>query len=689
LAGVEGWSALSLDPGASREKVLVGLAIAASYFVGRATAARYGRRAVLWASMGSAVAVVVVALAHEVVAAERVFGWHEPKFANPALLGPILNPNHFGGFSAFGSTLCWGLALDQKHAPRRVALAVTGSVCAAVAVAALSRGAILSLFVGTGWVLLLLVIKRRASRARGRWLAVGGVATLVASLIAYAGLEGISHEFRSGDFSKLDLIRKSSELALVQPWFGIGRGAFEPLFARIGVGDVRFTHPESLPIQWLVEWGAPVACGLVVLTLPPLVRALRSSQVAVTGAAGALSALCLHDLFDFSLELPGVASVAAMTFGAVVTSHREKGVRVPRRLAWAALAVASVSTLALAPTVINGRTDAMADAILQSESSNRAVLLADAIRLHPLDPRVALMAGYALRRDDPGKSLRWLNRAMELAPSWSSPHVAAAWVLWSRGANDQALIELRAAESRRLGTGGELLCAVTRRMDAQQIWRHLEGDSSTLRASLGGRIAPCLASEEGLTLDRLLIEREGPLPSPTTRVAEAAWRAGRSDEALELLDRLLEVDDDAVSARLLRARVVRDTSGARAALDSLPTGPATWAEHSFRAQLAGETGDEARLQRELSRLRALAAGDPPRLATAWSMAGKIEESRGNLGAATQAFERAARLDARALVHLQNVARVAERAGQGVRASAARRELCRRGDQASCPRPESP
>src|SRR5690606_16131430 len=97
-------------------------------------------------------------------------------------------------------------------------------------------------------------------------------------------------------------------------------------------------------------------------------------------------------------------------------------------------------------------------------------------------------------------------------------------------------------------------------------------------------------------------------------------------------------------------------------LESLPSGPASWGEHALRAELAGETGDEARLQRELSRLRALAAGDPPRLATAWSMAGRIEESRGNLGAATQAYERAARLDAQALVHLRNVARIAERTG---------------------------
>lgn len=698
LAGIEAaWTAISLDPGATREKVVVGVALVASYFVGRLVAIRKGSRAVFGWSVASVGGVVAVALGHEVVGADKLYGWHSPRFITPTLLGPVLNPNHLGAFAAFGSTCFWALALERRARPVRVGFAVAGAVCAAVAVAALSRGAILSLLLGTGWLVVLLATRRRRTTVDlGRWLAVGGVALLAVGLITYVGLEGITNEFRQSDWSKLDLIRESSQLAFVQPLFGIGRGAFEPVFAGVVTGDLRFTHPENVVAQWVVEWGFVVPLIVVSSLGPAVLRALRSDRFAIAGVAGGLAAFFVHDLFDFALELPGVASVASMTLGALVTSQTRtrRPSEEPRsafdsRLVWGAVGGLAVATLALGAGVITQRADSMVEEIRQASSSERPRIVAEAVRLHPLDPRVPLFVGHALRTEDPAGALRWLNRSMELAPSWAAPHVSAAWVLWSRGARDQALIELREAEARRRGAAGQLLCPITRAMDAERVWRHLEGASAELRASLAPRIAACLRDEQRVKLDALVVDEFGPRSESAIRLAQAHSRAGRTAEAIQLLERVLEDDPASTSAKLALARVLRSSAGPAAALEVLPPGPASWAEHVLRAELAAELGDEDRLERELGRLRALAAGNSTKLADAWSIAGRIEESRGNLGAATQAFERAARLDPDSLSHLRSVARIAERTGQALRAQTARRELCRRGDESSCPHPETP
>lgn len=692
LAGSGWWTSVSLDPGATREQLVVGASVFAAYLGGRVLAAHHGRTVILrWVALSPAV-VVVVSLLHELVGADRVYGWHAPKFTSPALLGPLLNPNHLGGFAGFGAALAAGLALGTESKRRRSLFGVVASLCAAVAIGVGSRGAVLSLVLGLGWVLTLTSVRRRGVGAglRGRWLTLGGIGTVAIGLAAYVGLERIEADFLNNDLSKLDLIARVGPMVFEQPWIGIGRGAFEPVFAGLTPTSSRFTHPENLFLQWAVEWGAPCTIAMLFWFGRDLVRAARSSRLDIGIAAGALGALVIHDQVDFALEMPGIVVVVALAFGAIVTSQRADRERFLQRPA-----LVSMAGIVLAVTVVFGsdvqgrRPETQMDTLLTLGRDTPVETVTDhvrrAVELHPLDPGVAIHAGYALRRLDRGAALGWLNRAMQLAPRWASPHVLAAAFLAEMGARDQALLEVREAEERQLGSTRDVLCRIVEGLSAERAMRALPREPDA-RVDVADRMVRCLGASQAAELDEAIVSQLGPVARASTRIARRLVAAGRPDDALSILD---EIPDGDEAATVLRASVLRTRGKADEALAILPARPSTWDGWVLRAELAADLGDDPALERELSRLRSSAAGRVERLAEAWAVAGRIEERRNNLGAAMQAFERAHRLQPESLAHLRAVERLARRADQGARALSAGRELCRLGDEGACARLRAP
>lgn len=149
-----------------------------------------------------------------------------------------------------------------------------------------------------------------------------------------------------------------------------------------------------------------------------------------------------------------------------------------------------------------------------------------------------------------------------------------------------------------------------------------------------------------------------------------------------------ELDPEDEVGLLVLAETIAAIEGPASALAQLGDGPASVAALRLRARLAAESGNEPALERDLSRLRALAAGRPAALASEWAFASRLEQARGNSGAALTAAERAHQLRPDDDTHLALVAQAAERAGQLRRAHSARAELCRRGVRTSC-RPLEP
>jgi tetratricopeptide (TPR) repeat protein len=197
------------------------------------------------------------------------------------------------------------------------------------------------------------------------------------------------------------------------------------------------------------------------------------------------------------------------------------------------------------------------------------------------------------------------------------------------------------------------------------------------------RLSRCLDGETLARLDRAFLDSGRDAATVRARMARRAQRAGDLPEARTHAERARALRPDATDSRVVLAEVVASMEGAAAGLALLGDDPTDVATLRLRARLAAEVGREDLLERDLSHLRAAAAGRPRALAAEWSFAARLEETRGNLGAALLAIERAHQLEPTNDGHLASVARIAQRAGQTRRAHLARAELCRRGVQASC------
>ncbi|MGB8329371.1 MAG: O-antigen ligase family protein, partial [Polyangiales bacterium] len=540
------WIPMSLDPGATRLEIAKGAAIVAVFMTARVFAASHQRRRVLKAVAASAIVMALVAFAHKLAGATAVFGIYEPVYASSRLLAPLMNENHLGGFMALASPIAIGLAIDADTVERRTGWALGAGLCALAAISSFSRGAMMALAIGIALfaaIDALRLTQSEHSLVQSRTLPILVVGAIAIILIA-VGLQGsdlgreLSH--RHNIAPKFQAAADSLPLIASHPIAGVGRGAFSAAFVRDHGTEKRFYHPENLVMQWTAEWGLPIALALLVVIIWSMGRGLllRRSHARLGGLAG-LVAIGVQQLVDFSLELVGVAFVAAATLGAVADSVSLR-FHYPLRTLCLAVSIVSLLGAALAAS-LHGRD------VFTLEMRTRAGLerqdlgeVRDLVRsglwVHPSEPIFALAgAEVAVREDDPAAG-RWINRAQDLAPLWSAPHLLAARWLFSHGNFDQALIEIREGEALRPGSARSTIC---------WLLRERQDPAIALRAAPPGRdgakfldrAAPCvpLESPVGVAIDEAARERDPDLPGPASRQARRLVADGRPLEAIDLL----------------------------------------------------------------------------------------------------------------------------------------------------------
>ena len=681
------WIPMSLDPGATRLEVAKGAAIVAVFLAARVFAASHQRRRVLKAVAASAIALALVAFAHKLAGATHVFGIYEPVYASSRLLAPLMNENHLGGFMALASPIAVGLAMDAKRVEHRVGWALGGGLCALAGVLSFSRGGILALAIGMATFTV--VYAARLSRgdrslARSRALPILAAGALTIMLIAI-GLDGggLARELghRHNIAPKFQAAAAALPVIESHPIAGVGRGAFSAAFVHEQGTHKRFFHPENLLVQWASEWGIPVALMLLVTILWSLGRGfrLRRSYAHLGGLAG-LVAIGAQQLADFSLELVGVAVVASATLGAVADSVSVR-FDYPLRKLCTVISVVSLLGAALALS-LHGRDvftlEMRSRAALEQENHTEArELVRDGLSLHPSEPILGLAgAEVAVREHDPSAG-RWINRAQALAPLWSAPHLLAARWLFSLGEMDQALIEIREAETLRPGSARVTICSLLREGKDPAI---------ALRAAPPGaegakfldRAALCLPiqSPAAIAIDEAGRARDPTLPAPATRQARRFRRDDRPLEAVEVLRRVPKLDVEGTRTLAEAYMQANDaTAAARtiAPLLSQRTVPSSVLRTAASIYLA--TGHDSDVQMVASRLRGQTSGKAKPLADVELFLGQLYESHRRYALALKAYEDSA-LAQESRTALVAIARVAEAMGNRERALLTYRRLCR-------------
>ena len=475
------WQPITLDvAGTLHGAAMIILMLGVAFIALRITAADKGR---FWICGAIAVVAGVVALltgAHVALGAETLYGWYRPTEASPALFGPLLNPNHLGGFMAMGALLSAGLFFyDAQASLRRVGWAALTLLCGATTMLSQSRGAALSLGLGAVAFAIAMLGQRMGAGPKRRnppgemWrtkVPMAVFATCVVALVIYSSAEKVSSQIidtqvtELGDrHSKFAAWRSSMTLVAETPWVGIGRGALEPVFTRVhGASSYHtFSHLENEYVQAVVEWGVvgSVIIGVFIMWLVlSMVRRWHRGPLAAS-ALGALLAVAAQNAVDFSLSLPALAlctvalaatlayvpveDIAKNRGRGVSSSDRANGPGVPRMFWRGTLVVAllGVGTIMLLPT---SRNVAESHDLLGARDTDLATIR-EAINAHPLDYLAYGRATDLLLVQKDPRAGGFLRHALRLHPTHSGLHRIAARLLLRGGHPDQAALEYRLA----------------------------------------------------------------------------------------------------------------------------------------------------------------------------------------------------------------------------------------------------
>lgn len=687
---------VSVDPGETQAQIVVGIAILSAFLAGRLIEPRHPG-SVARATALAAGLVGLSGVGHELLGATAVFGIHEPRFTNSRLLSPIMNNNHLAGFLAMGALIAIGLAADGRDKRARAFWVAVAAVSGSLVPWILSRGAIGVLVLGTGF--LFVALKRRQVGEGG---GASGLALVVASAIGAAiffALEPMVRRFEQQDVSKLEMAFSGFRLFGGSTWWlGVGRGAFSSAFAAMEGARLRVTHPENLLVQWTTEWGLPMAMLLMIALAITLWRRFRSIETATSlGLFVGLFALTAQNMVDFSLEIPAVAVVAAASLGALLAGKEDHSAdldarRTQRRLVILGSALLLAWVL-LAPRVIGGDTQSQADRLTRAmqvdDDAAFQRTLDEALKQHPTEPVFPLLAGaHALRRNDP-KAPKWLSISMIEAPGWGSPHLLAAEWLTRRGRLDQALLEIREAESRTPGAARDLVCEVIR---THGDMAHLERAAPTNgQVRFYDRAVSCVGIEEDLraAIDARILMIEPTYVSAVIRRAKRLNAQGDPDQASTLLDAALSAHPDSHRLWVMLAQAHISAGQPERALVDLDRAVKQGIDGTellaIRARVFAALGDRESMAATLTRLRGLAKGNGRMLAAARLLEGDLEASVGNVEGALEAYRSADHADPSSSA-LHNAALLALRSGRRRQAYQAYRELCRRdASSAACKR----
>lgn len=498
------WIPLSRDPGRTRLSLLLAINVTCTVLAMSLLVERQRPRGFIRTIAFACSVVVVISLAHAAVGATKVFGLYQP-FVGGRVYGPIINLNHRGAFAALTALLCLGLGLQEEAGLRKSLALFAGALAVSLAVVSNSRGGALSMLVAVG---LAVYLSRRAG-ARMEVLAKTVTVALVLATIGAAGfmIYRMWDMTALNDIERVDLFQRSSELVLDHWVAGAGRGAFEPAYMYRSTFLARYTHPENVFLQYGSELGLPVTVLALGLFARSTWKAIRTSHTSTTLSAGVLVMLFLHDFFDFSLELAGVAVPAAACAGIAWTRSHEA--RTNAHFVWGIACLAALGVTAL---IVRLPVDdpAALRARLQAEALTNAQLTEiehDIARLHPADGFLTGLVGHAYAERSAPRAGRWLNRAMYLAPGWAEPHRLAAIWLVRMGRSDQALSEVREADRLRAGAGTAALCEVLAGDPDIARIRRASVDAESLTETLT-RVRSCPGVDPAFTLaiDGLLVE---------------------------------------------------------------------------------------------------------------------------------------------------------------------------------------
>jgi tetratricopeptide (TPR) repeat protein len=472
------YRSLSVDPSASRVEALKWLAYASIFVASARLAREKGGNRGLAIVVGAALTGGVLSVVHGLAGISEWFYVYKPQFAYPQWApAPLLNPNNFAGYLNLALVSGMGLFFARKPPLPRWMSAFSIILLAALVILTGSRGGVLALIVGFAASGVAFRIQQVRAQSRGgvavpTWIPIASVGIAATTLAVIGANEPVWQQLLDETTSKLRIIEYSKAIVADHLWIGVGRGAFGTAFSayRQELGDSIAHYAENFVVQWIVEWGLPVAIlgllGLVATMWKTRHTFTRSPQQ--TAAILAVIVLLLQNLVDLGTEIPSIAFAAFSLLGTAygtseyVLKRKQSGAAQPKgnvraSAATGVLAIHAFASIGLivlvaktAATDVIDQRAALAEELtgLVGKSKGdpgfaalRQKVTAQLLRF-PADPHIPLL-GALLTRESGKSPFTWLNQALRRDRLNARAHLLLADTLAARGAMSQSLLELK------------------------------------------------------------------------------------------------------------------------------------------------------------------------------------------------------------------------------------------------------
>jgi len=322
------WRSISLEPGATEERLLWYLALLLGFMSVRTRVANHRRRSFYLAALvGSVAAMALFALVQAQAGNGKIYWLRETRVsAHP--FGPYVNPTHLGGLMELAVpplvALAWSrLRLrgrDALYEARFTLAALAAAICLAAGLASSSKMAAMLL---AGSLIFLGAFGARSHRMR---LIVVGV-TLALIILGVAAMSGstlgsrvISYVEQADTEYLLEgraaVWQASAAMLADFPVTGSGYGSFREVFPRYTPPGawLRFAQAHNDYLEVLLEGGLvgfALLGWLIVAYLSRVGGRLRhlgvDNRLVALGILIGIGALSVHAFFDFNHQIPGNA----------------------------------------------------------------------------------------------------------------------------------------------------------------------------------------------------------------------------------------------------------------------------------------------------------------------------------------------------------------------------------------------
>jgi O-antigen ligase/tetratricopeptide (TPR) repeat protein len=379
--------------------------------------------------------------------------------------GTFANPDHFAFFLNFALPACLAGVFAPAAFVRRSDGNSCRLLCATAALLALS--ALLLSGSRGGWasaaitIALLIYMLRRTEPAapsfRLRWIAGAIAGLLMLASLVYVGSAGrtmmrerigaVAGEMNWRITPAVDSVPMLARF----PWFGVGLGAWPDLFRgyqRPPWSGTFYNAAHNDGLQLLAETGI-VGAGLFAMALGAALVAVRrawsqtagTERVYLAVAIAPIPGALLHELVDFSLQIPANAIIFSVVLGLAMriawtdTAAPAGAFRPSHRIAYGFGVIAALTLALMAACQSRGIPHP-----LELRASASLDQLHRAFLRHPADSRVHLMIASKMKGSE--AEAQELRTALYLEPGNPAAHDGYARVLAAEGQSVAAMHEL-------------------------------------------------------------------------------------------------------------------------------------------------------------------------------------------------------------------------------------------------------